>query len=125
MTLSDQFFYNIFHHYKKIFKQSASRIAILYISLLHISLLLLLGMFFSKFFNQMNVSTMSSENAWILFGILAVLIYFKNWMQYSGKKRMVMNAKMSSRKTKKYSIWLLWLLPVSFIVLSVILSKAF
>ncbi|RZV65899.1 MAG: hypothetical protein EX254_04515 [Flavobacteriaceae bacterium] len=68
---------------------------------------------------------MSSDKAWALFFLLSVIIYFKNWMQYSGKRRNVMNAKMSNRKTKKHSIWLLMLLPIACVALSVVLSNAF
>ena len=125
MSLSDQFFFNVFNHYKKRYKAKASSIAIVYINILQVSALLLLGMFFSVFFNQMNVDFMSEEKAWILFVITAFIICFKNWIQYSGKKRKVMNAKASNSKSKHYSIWLLWILPIVFIGLTVILSKAF
>ena len=125
MSLSDQFFFNIFNYYKKGYKKLASRIAITYINILHISFLLLIGMFFSVFFNQMNVNFMDSEKAWILFVIASIIICFKNWIQFSGKKRKVMNAKISSRKSKHYSIWLLWTLPIICIILSIILSKAY
>jgi hypothetical protein len=125
MSISDQFFFNVFNYYKKANKKLASRIAVIYIDLLHISFLLLLGIFFSVFFNQMNVRFMSSEKAWILFVIAAIIICFKNWIQFSGKKRKVMNAKISNSKSKHFSIWLLWSLPVMCFALSIILSQAF
>lgn len=125
MSLSDQFFFNVFNYYKKRYKKIATRIATIYINILQISVLLLLGVFFYVFFSQMNVDVISSEKAWVLFTIASIIICFKNWIQYSGKKRKVMNAKVISRKSKHYSIWLLWLLPLVFIVLSIILSKAF
>jgi len=124
MSLSDQFFFNIYNYYKKSYKKLASRIAVIYINILQVSVLLLFGMFFSVFFEQMNVDFMSSEKAWILFVIAAIIICFKNWIQYSGKKRKVMNAKISSKKSKSYPILLLWALPVICIALTVILSKA-
>ena len=125
MSLSDQFFFNIFNYYKKSYKSLATRIAIIYINILQVSFLLLLGMFFSVFFNQMNADFLSSEKAWILFVIAAIIICFKNWIQYSGKKRKVMNAKVINSKSQHYSIWLLWTLPIVFITLTVILSQAF
>lgn len=125
MSLSDQFFYTIFNYHKKANKRLASRIAIIYIDLLQISVLLLLGVFFSVFFNQMNVRFMNSEEAWILFSIAALIISFKNWIQYSGKKRKVMNAKMTNSRSQSYSVWLLWSLPLVCIGLSVLLSRAF
>ncbi len=125
MSLSDQFFFNVFNYYKKSYKKLASRIAGIYINLLQVSVLLLLGVFFSVFFNQMNVHFISSEKAWILFVIAALIICFKNWIQYSGKKRKIMNAKISNSKSKHFSIGLLWALPIMCIALSIILSKAF
>ena len=125
MSLSDQFYFNIFNYYKKRYKKLASRIATIYINILHVSVLLLLGMFFSVFFSQMNVNFMDSEKAWTLFIITAIIICFKNWIQYSGKKRNVMNAKISARKSKQYSIWLLWVLPILCVALSLILSRAY
>jgi len=125
MSLSDHFFFSMHDHYKKRYKKQASRIALIYIDLLQLSVLLLLGTFFSIFFDQMNVRFMSSEKAWILFIIAAIIICFKNWIQYSGKKRKVMNAKMTNSRSQSYSVWLLWALPIACIGLSIILSHAF
>ena len=123
MSLFDQLFFNIFNHYKAKHKKRSINFAVLYISILQISLIFLLGVFFAAFFRQMNVDTMSSENAWILFIITAFIIYFKNWIQFSGRKRSVINAKLSKRKTKQFNIWLLWFLPVCCIALAIILLQ--
>ncbi len=123
MSLSDQFFFNVFNQYKVKFKRRANTLAVLYISCLQISLLLLLGVFFAAFFRQLNVDTMSSDKAWILFAFVSILIYFKNWIQYSGRKRSVMSARLTKRKTTSYNIWLLWLLPICCISLSIILMQ--
>ncbi len=125
MSLSDQFFFNIFSYYKNRYKKLASKIATIYINFLQVSVLLVLGVFFAVFFNQMHVTFLDSEKAWILFVIASIIICFKNWIQYSGKKRNVMNAKISSRKSKHFPIWLLWSLPIMCIALSIILSKAY
>ncbi|MCK0179530.1 hypothetical protein MWU50_09530 [Flavobacteriaceae bacterium S0862] len=124
MTIFDQFALNIFNHYKPRFKRKANAIAVFYMSLLQCSLLLLLGVFFSEFFKQMKVETMSSSNAWTLFVITSVIIYFKNWMVYSGKRRLVVNAK-SKKIDSSYNIWVLWLLPLGCIVLSILLLDKF
>ena len=79
MTIFDQFALNIFNHYKPRLKRKANTITVFYISLLQSALLLLFGVFFSEFFKQMKVNTMSSSNAWMLFVIAIVIIYFKNW----------------------------------------------
>lgn len=124
MTVFDRMVFSMFNHYKVRFKKKANAISIIYISVLQITLLLVLGVFFSVFFNQMNVETMSSENAWLLFTIASIILYFKNWIQYSGKKRRVLNAKNTRSKTNNFNVYMLWLLPLAFIALSVLLRKA-
>ena len=92
--------------------------------MLQCSLLLLLGVFFAGFFKQMNVATMSASKAWTLFVLVVILLYFKNWMQYGGRKRKVLNAKMIKNKKITYNIWLLWLLPIVILGLAYILFQA-
>jgi hypothetical protein len=125
MTLFDHFVFNIFQYYKPKYKAKANTISILYITFLQLSLLLLFGVFFSIFFNQMNVDTMSSNKAWTLFGIAIVALYFMNWMNYSGRKRRILNAKSTKRKAKSFSILTLWLLPFGCISLAIILLQKF
>ncbi|WP_406685524.1 hypothetical protein N1F78_07340 [Seonamhaeicola sp. MEBiC1930] len=124
MTVFDHYFYSIFSFYKKRFRQKANTIAIGYVSILQISLIFLLGCFFAAFFNQMNVNTMSSTKAWTLFGIVSVGIYFKNWLQYTGRKRIMINSKMVKKNKSQSNVWLLWLLPVAILFLAYILFQA-
>lgn len=124
MNLFDILFYNIFSQYKTKYKQKANNIAVTYVTLFQVTLILLLGVFFAGFFKQMNMVTMSSTKAWTLFVLIAVFIYFKNWMQYTGKKRMMINAKMNKKKTEHYSLWLLWILPVATLGLTYIIYQA-
>ncbi|TDU43340.1 hypothetical protein BXY82_0751 [Gelidibacter sediminis] len=122
MTIFDQLFFNSFNYYKKsAYRTEANRIAIAYITLVQASLLLVLGVFFAEFFQQMHVDTMSSSNAWILFAVASLFLYFKNWIQYSGKKRKIMNAK--QQKKTGYGIFTLWLIPVVAIFLAVMFLK--
>ncbi len=123
MTVFDQFYFNVFNHYKARYKRRANTLAVFYISFLQLSIILVLGVFFAAFFNQMNVDTISSQKAWTLFIITSFIVYFKNWIQYSGRKRSVMNAKLNRNKSRQYNIWLLWLLPICCITLSIILLQ--
>jgi len=124
MTLFDQLFFNAFNYFKTSkFKKSAINIALYYITVVQGSLLLLLGVFFSEFFKQMNVITMSSTKAWILFSITILILLFKNWIQYSGKRRNILSTKQNKKST--YSIWTLWLIPIVCIFLSVLMLKVF
>ena len=125
MNISDILFYNIFSYYRPKLKQKANSVAVTYITLLQVSLLLLLGIFFAGFFRQMNMDTMSSSKAWTLFTLVAVFIYFKNWIQYTGKRRMMINAKMNKRNiTNTYNIYLLWLLPFVVLGLTYVVFQA-
>lgn len=123
MTIFDQYFYNVFNHYKPRLKQKASNVATVYISLLQSVLCFVLGAFFAAFFSNMHVDSMSSTKAWTLFIICCILIYFKNWIQYSGKKRKVLNAK-TMGKIPNRNIWFLWSLPIIGLILGIIILQA-
>jgi len=124
MTTFDALFFRFFNHYKTQKSKKANSIATFYITFLQSSLLLLLGVFFAGFFRQMRVDTMSSGKAWTLFALTVVFVYFKNWMQYGGRKRKVLNAKILKKKKVGYNIWLLWLLPVVILGLTFVLFQA-
>jgi len=120
MDVFDSLFFNVFEHYKPTKKKKANTIAMYYITSLQCSLLLLSGIFVSAFLNEMNSVTLSPGNTWTLFVMACIFIIFKNWIQYSGKKRKVLNAKFNSKKkSESYNIWLLWGLLISCIVLSI------
>lgn len=121
MTLFDSLYFNVFNHYKASHKSKAKTISLYYISILQITLLLLCGIFLAVFLKQMNVITMSTSKAWTLFIIASLIILFKNWMQYSGKKQNILNAKF--KKKESYNIWVLWLLPIGCITLSFLLMN--
>ncbi|MDB2462951.1 hypothetical protein N9W61_02485 [Algibacter sp.] len=124
MTTFDALFFHFFQHYKTKKNKKANSIATLYVTVLQCSLLLLLGVFFAGFFRQMHVNTMSAPKAWTLFVLVSVFLYFKNWMQYGGRKRKVLNAKMLKKKKLSYNIWLLWVFPVAILGLTFVLFQA-
>ena len=93
MNFFNQLYLTVFNHFKARYKQKANTIALFYVSILQIALLLLGGIFFTKFLEQMKVVVMSSTNSVVLFCMIALFIHFKNWMNYSGRKRRVLNAK--------------------------------
>lgn len=111
MTIFDKIFFFIFTHFKATYKKKANTIALVYTSVLQIALLFLLGCFFAAFFSQMHVDVMSEEKAWIVFVLLSLGLYFKNWISYNGNTRRVMNAKLTKKKSQKYNITLLVALP--------------
>ena len=124
MNFFNRLYMTVFNRFKGRYKQKANTIALFYTWVLQIALLFLGGVFFIKFLEQMKVVVMSSSNMSILFVMIAVFIYFKNWVNYSGRKRRVLNAKLSSKKDLGYSLFILIALPIAIIVLSVLFYKA-
>ncbi|QCE41443.1 hypothetical protein [Psychroserpens sp. NJDZ02] len=120
----DQFFFTVFTAFKTKFKQKANTIALVYISILQIALCFLLGVFIATFLTKMNASTISSEKAWTLFVLSAMAIHFKNWLNYNGKARKVLNAKFNKSKTKKHSLIMLFSLPFVCLILGLILLQS-
>ena len=124
MNYFNQLYITVFSRFKGRFKQKANTIALYYISVVEIALLLLIGVFFNKFLDQMKVVVMTGADAWLLFVMTAVFIHFKNWVRYSGRKRRVLNAKLSSKKGLEYSSFLLIVLPIGIVGLSLLMLKA-
>ncbi|WP_044400632.1 hypothetical protein [Lacinutrix sp. Hel_I_90] len=124
MTVFDKIYLFIFGHYKGRFKQKANTIALVYTSVLQISLLFLLGCFFAAFASQMYVDTLSSGKAWFLFVLLSIGVHYKNWMGYSGQTRKVMNAKFNKIKTPQYNLVFLYALPFLAIAMGLLFMQA-
>lgn len=124
MNIFDVLFYNVFSYYKTNYKIKANSIAVAYISILQCLLMLLLGLFFAKFFSQMHVDTMSQDKAIVLFIMGSVFLWFKNWLQYTGRHRMVINSKMIKRKSNTYNIYLLWFILFACLGLIIVLVQA-
>jgi hypothetical protein len=124
MNFFDQLYLTIFNRFKGRYKHKANTIALYYTSGLQIALLFLGGVFFIKFLEQMKVVVMSSSNTGLLFVMTAVVLHFKNWVSYSGRKRRVLNAKLSKKKDLGYSMLTLVVLPVAIIALSILFYKA-
>ena len=124
MNFFDQLYLTIFNRFKGRYKQKANTIALYYTSILQIAFLFLGGVFFIKFLEQMKVVVMSSSNTWILFVLASLILHFKNWVNYSGRKRRVLNAKLSNKKDLGYSMLILIALPIAITALSILFYKA-
>ena len=124
MNFFNQLYLTVFNRFKGRYKQKANTVALFYTSVLQIALLFLGGVFFIKFLEQMKVVVMSGSNAWLLFIMTAVFIHFKNWVNYSGRKRRVLNAKLSNKKSLEYSLFMLIVLPVGIIGLALLMLQA-
>ena len=124
MNFFNQLYLTVFNRFKGRYKQKANTVALFYTSVLQIALLFLGGVFFIKFLEQMKVVVMSESNTWGLFIMTAVFIHFKNWVSYSGRKRRVLNAKLSNKKGLEYSLFMLIVLPVGIIGLALLMLQA-
>lgn len=82
----DTYYISIFNHYKKTLGKRSLNIALVYISLVELSIILALLAFFMAFAGQLKISVMSDTKFWVLYGVIAAFIFFKNWMRYNGKK---------------------------------------
>ena len=124
MEQFDTLFFTVFQYYKAKYKTKANDIALFYILVLQASVLLLLGSFFMLFFEGMNVGVISPSKARILYIIIVIALIFRNWVYYTGKKRKVLNTKLNKSTTNKATnIWLLWTIPATCLVLSILLIQ--
>ncbi len=114
-------FLQVYAYYRNRKNKQATGLALVYITLVKSLLFLFAGVILAKFLSSMHMSLMSSTTAWMLFGILVVLIYFSSWMQYTGRKQKVMRAKMSQKVPENRPITVLWLIPILGLILIIIL----
>ena len=123
MNYFNHLYLTVFNRFKARLKQKANTIALFYVSIVEIEVMLLVGIFFIKFLDQMNVVIMNGANAWLLFIMASIFIHFKNWLNYSGRKRLILNAKLSKRKDLDYSLFILISLPFGLLGLSLMILK--
>ncbi len=123
MNYFNRLYLTTFNRFKARFRQKANTIALFYVSIVEIAIILLLGIFFIKFLDQMKVIIMNGTNGWLLFIILALFIHFKNWLSYSGRKLRILNAKLSIKKDLEYSLFVLISLPLGLLGLSLIMLE--
>lgn len=123
MQQFDSIFFSLFRYYKPKYKTKANDIALAYILILQASILLLLGSFFMLFFDQMNVSVISNSKACILYILLLVVLLFRNWIYYTGKKRRVLNTVNNKTYNEDINIVLIWLIPIVCFIFSALLIQ--
>ena len=120
----DHLFFSAFEAFKPKYKRSANNIAIIYISILQTLIYFIIGVFFKSMFENLSAISLSSDKIWAFVILGTIIIFFKNWIQYSGKKRKVLNSKVTRTQEKKFSIWGLILFPLGCILLLFILTQA-
>lgn len=120
----DHLFFSAFEAFKPRYKRSANNLAILYISILQTLIFFIIGVFFEVFIENLNISPLSADKIWAFLILGTVIIFFKNWIQYSGKKRKVLNSKITRTQEKKTSHLGLLLFPLGCLVLLIILTQA-
>lgn len=123
MDFFDSLYLSVFQHVKQRTPKRAARWARLYVSLVQIALCLVLGVFFIKFAQQMKLNVLDDTSLWIVSIGIVGFILFKNWMGYNGKKRAVLVSK-NIKRSKRHSILVLILIPITVFTLAFILFKA-
>ena len=123
MYLFDQLYVSVYQKVKKHKPKLAAKAARFYVSLLQIGLLLLVGVFFMKFSKQMKMNFLTTPNAWLLFVGITMVVLFKNWMGYSGKKRSILFSN-ASKPGAKHSLLSLVVFQLLVYALTFIVSKA-
>lgn len=123
MDFFDSLYLSVFQHIKQRKPKHAARWARLYVSLVQIALCLVLGVFLIKFAQQMKLNVLDNTSLWIVSIGVVGFILFKNWMGYNGKKRAVLVSK-SIKRSKRHSILVLILIPITVFTLAFILFKA-
>ena len=124
MTIFNKIYLYLFSIYKEKYKQKANTIALVYVSILQISLVLFSGVFLTVFLSQMNVALLSSSKAISIFFIVALVIYFTNWMSYGGKSRKEMNAKYVKVSKPSCSVNILFLIPIIVVFFALLLLQS-
>ena len=81
------------------------------------------GRFFMKFSKQMKMNFLTTPNAWLLFVGITMVVLFKNWVGYSGKKRSILFSKVS-KPGAKHSLLSLVVFQLLVYALTFIVSKA-
>ena len=114
-------FLQVYNYYRYRKVKHATRLALIYVTLVQSLLFLFAGVVLSKFLSSMHMSLMTAKTAWILFAVLVVFLYFSNWMQYTGRKQKIMRAKMSQKAYEDRPITILWLIPFLGLFLVIIL----
>lgn len=116
----DAFYISCYNYLKPKYKRNAIKLALLYITFAEITLYSMTGMFFMAFAHQMHILDVNQNKIITIVLLLSGFIYFKNWMQYNGKRRNILNAKSKSKIQK----WKLILFPITCIILGIILYQA-
>ena len=114
-------FLQVYNYYRYRKVKHATRFALIYITIVQALLFLFAGVVLSKFLSSMHMTLMTSTTAWVLFAIWVVILYFSNWMQYTGRKQKIFRAKMSQKAYEDRPITILWLIPLLGLFLIIIL----
>ena len=117
----DQYYFKVLNHYKSRFKSKAQNVALFYISLLQLSIITAIFTFTVLFLDQMNQIIASKSDLWNLLGVFSIVLTFRNWFYYTGKKGILIRSKIKNTKLKESSVWTLWLMPIILLILAVLI----
>jgi hypothetical protein len=113
MSILDQLYHSFYSRLKLRYRRkSTSFLALFYVTIVQFLLLVITALFCYGFSRQMHFQLISdSVNVYVLSVLTALVIYFKNWLYYSGKKRSILKAKYNKTKNTHYSFFTLFFIP--------------
>lgn len=124
MDIFDKMYLSTYQYVKKFSHKHAKSCARRYVSLIQIGLLMSMGILFVKFSKQMNFIFLNDNSTWVIFILISLFIFFKNWMTYNRKKHAILNSNKIIIKNGVYSIFGLISYQVLIFTLSLIMCKA-
>jgi len=112
------------HLSQKLKKQKAIRYSILYITILQLSLIIFLSIVSIKFFLQFNITLFNTSNLWGILILTTIIVYFRNWMFYTGKKINSIKSKLKPSNSG-INIYALYAIPFILIISSFLLKNVY
>lgn len=114
------YYISAFNVLKVRYGKKAINLALYYFTFLEFSIVFMLFCFFMGFARQFHLLNFPTNNVLTL-GFLGIIgLLFKNWMKFTGKHRVILNAKRHSN----LKIWQLILVPLGCLTLGLVFLQA-
>jgi magnesium-transporting ATPase (P-type) len=95
----DHLFASAHYCFRNKSKTFRNNFAFYYMLLFQLLLLLLLGLFFNAFSRQLNINTLSNNQYVFITISCLIIILFRSWMVYTGKRRLLILSKTKQKFT--------------------------
>jgi magnesium-transporting ATPase (P-type) len=95
----DHLFSSAHYCFRNKSKTFRNNFAFYYMLLFQLLLLLLLGLFFNAFSRQLNINTLSNNQYVFITISCLIIVLFRSWMVYTGKRRLLILSKTKQKFT--------------------------